>query len=123
MLTACIDAIEGRKVVTVDIPGAFLQSDWAKDQPQYLKFQGQMIDIMLEIDPSLSDCVKTFKSGKRVMYGKLNKAMYGIFLSAILFYTKLSKFLESEGFRMNPYDPCCFTQMINGSSCNFTLLC
>jgi hypothetical protein len=27
MLTACIDSIENRKVVTADIPGAFLQSD------------------------------------------------------------------------------------------------
>jgi len=61
--------------VTLNIPGAFLQSDWLEDQPQYLKFQGEMIDIMLEIDPSLKDCVRTYKSGKRVMYGKLNKAV------------------------------------------------
>ena len=88
MLTACIDSIENRKVVTADIPGAFLQSDWPKDRPQYLKFQGDMIDIMLDIDPSFKDCIRTSKSGKRVMYGKLNKAVYGTLLAGILFYTK-----------------------------------
>ena len=51
------------------------------------------------------------------MYGKLNEAVYGTLLAGILFYTKLSKFLKGEGFKMNPYDPCCFTKMINGSSC------
>ena len=33
MLTACIDSIEDRKVVTADIPGAFLQGDWPEDRP------------------------------------------------------------------------------------------
>ena len=51
------------------------------------------------------------------MYGKLNKAVYGSLLAGILFYTKLSEFLKGEGFKMKPYDPCCFTKMINGSSC------
>ena len=76
-----------------------------------------MVDIMLEIDPSLKGCVKTYKSGKKVMYGKLNKAVYGTLLAGILFYTKLSKFLKGEGFKMNLYDLYCFTKMINGSSC------
>jgi hypothetical protein len=76
-----------------------------------------MVDIMLEIDPSLKNCVKTYKSGKKVMFGKLNKAVYRTLLAGILFYTKLSEFLKSQGFKMNPYDPCCFTKMINGSSC------
>jgi len=117
MLTACIDSIENRKVVTADIPGVFLQSDWPEDRPQYLKFQGDMVNIMLEIDPPLKGCIRTHKSGKKVMYGKLNKAVYGTLLAEILFYTKLSEFLKGEGFKMNPYDPCCFTKMINGSSC------
>lgn len=51
------------------------------------------------------------------MYGKLNKAVYGTLLAGILFYTELSEFLKDEGFRIYPYDPCCFTKMINGSSC------
>ena len=27
-----MDAIDGRKVITVDIPGAFLQGDWPQDE-------------------------------------------------------------------------------------------
>ena len=60
-----------------------------------------MVDIMLEIDPSLKDCIRTYKSRRKVMYGKLNKAVYGTLLAGILFYTKLSEFLKGEGFKMN----------------------
>lgn len=32
-------------------------------------------------------------------------------------YQAGKRFFEGEGFKMNPYDPCCFTKTINGSSC------
>lgn len=50
-----INAIEKRQVVTWNIPGAFLQSDWQKDKSTYLKFNGIMVDMLLEIDPTLRD--------------------------------------------------------------------
>ena len=71
MLSCCIDAIEDRKVVTVDVPAAFLQSSWPKDKPTYLKFEGVMVEILLELDPSLTKNVITTKKGKKVMYGDL----------------------------------------------------
>ena len=43
--SCAINAIEGREVVTCDIPGALLQSDWPKDKPTYLKFDGIMVDM------------------------------------------------------------------------------
>ena len=35
--------------------------------------------------------------------------------SALLFYKKLKKDLESEEFTINPYNPCVTNNMINGS--------
>ena len=54
-----ISAIEGMEVVTCDIPGAFLQSDWPKDKPTYLRFDGIMVDILCEIDPNLKEHIIT----------------------------------------------------------------
>jgi hypothetical protein len=47
LMTSCLmDAIEGRKVATCDIPGAFLQADWPADRNCYLKFEGAMVSMI-----------------------------------------------------------------------------
>ena len=46
-------AIDGRKVITVDIPGAFLQGAWRHNEhPEYIMFEGIMVDMIYKIDPS-----------------------------------------------------------------------
>ena len=52
LMTSCLmDAIEGRKVATCDIPGAFLQVDWPADRDCYLKFDGVMVSMICDINP------------------------------------------------------------------------
>ena len=81
-----MDAVEGEKVVTCNIPGVFLQADWLKDNDCYLKVEGLMIKIICEIDPSYEKYVLTHKTArKKRLYGKLTKAVYGTLLGAILF--------------------------------------
>ena len=46
-----IDAIEGRIVITCDIPSAFLQVDYPKGEDCYMRFEGVMVDIIYEINP------------------------------------------------------------------------
>ena len=48
------------------------------------------------------------------MFGKLDKAVYGTLLGAILFYEKLAVQLHDWGYIMNPYDTCTFNMMVNG---------
>ena len=48
------------------------------------------------------------------MFGKLDKAVYGTLLGAILFYEKLAVQLHKWGFIMNLYDACTFNKMVNG---------
>ena len=51
---SCVtDAMEGRKVITVDIPSAFLQGNWPQDEhPSYIIFKGIMVDMICKIDPT-----------------------------------------------------------------------
>ena len=48
------------------------------------------------------------------MFGKLDKAVYGILLGTILFYEKLAVQLHEWGYVMNPYNACTFNKMVNG---------
>ena len=110
-----MDAIEGRNVVTCDIPGAFLQADWPEDIDCYLKFEGATVDMLCDINREYkNNVVVNKKTGKKKLYGKLTKAVYGTLLGAILFYEKLSKQLTDWEFEPNPYDQCTLNKMVNG---------
>ena len=51
-----MDAMEERRVIIVNIPGAFLQGNWPQDEhPRYIMFEGIMVDMMCEIDSSYHD--------------------------------------------------------------------
>ena len=61
-----MDTMEGRKVIIVDIPGAFLQGDWPQDKhPGYIMIEGIMVDIICEINPLFHDMVIWSKDGKK----------------------------------------------------------
>ncbi len=52
--------------------------------------------------------------GKPVLYVQLEKEVYGMMKSAILFYQKWVADLMSLGFTINPYDPCVANKIVNG---------
>ena len=116
-----ICAIEECKIAICNIPGAYLTKDWPEDQDCWIRFNGAMVDMLLETNPEYETCVKFFWNGNRVMYGKLKKTIYGILLSGLLFYNKLHKFLEDQGFKVNPYNKCTFNKTINNKQCTVQL--
>ena len=53
MDSCLMDAMDNRKVITVNIPGAFLQGDLPQEeQPGYIVSEGNMADMICKIDPS-----------------------------------------------------------------------
>jgi hypothetical protein len=119
MCGCLIDAIERRCVVVGDIPGAFLQAGYPQEEGKecYLKFEGVMVDMICEIKPDYKKLIKRTRNGKRWLFGKVTKAIYGTLLGARLFYDKLRTFLESIGFKVNDYDECTFNLTIEGKQC------
>ena len=78
-------------------------------------FEGIMVDMIYEIDPTYHDKIIWTKDRKtKFLYDWLIKAVYGTLLGAIIFYTKLSKHLTDHGFVQNEYDLCTINKMVNG---------
>ena len=44
-------------------------------------------------------------NGRQILYVKVQKALYGLLKSALLFYRKLWGDLHAKGFTINPYNP------------------
>jgi hypothetical protein len=95
------------------VTGAFLQADWPADQDCYLKFQNVMVDMICQIDQKYKNNV-IYRGKKKFIFARLNRAVYGTLLGAILFYQKLSKQLTDWGNVQNNYDPCTFNKIVNG---------
>jgi hypothetical protein len=110
-----LDAMEGRDVATVDIPGAFMQADI--DKLVHAKFEDEIAEMLVKMDPKLYQKYVKDENGKTVLYVELLKALYGTMRAALLFWKLLSSKLVQWGFVINPYDWCVANKMIDGKQC------
>ncbi len=54
LLTAVIEALEGRNVITVDIPNVFVQTDVGNDKDGdkiIMVIKGPLVDMLIQIEP------------------------------------------------------------------------
>ena len=117
MLTAVIEAEEQRDIATCDIPNAFIQTELNPDEEgnrTIMKIRGPLVDILCEMDPKYKEYV-TFEGNSKVLYVHVTKAIYGLLVSAMLFYKKLMADLRGIGFEVNPYDPCVANKTVDGN--------
>ena len=87
------------------------------DEMVTVLFEGTMVDLLIRTDEMYKQYVHTTKSGKKLLYVQLTKAMYGCIKAARLFWENLSTQLVSMGFKINDYDMCVANKMINGKQC------
>ena len=112
-LTAVIDTMEGRNVVVLDVPRAYMQAKI--DELVHVRFTRAMVTLLLEIDHDIYKDFVVVEKAEQVMYMELLKALYGTLRATRLFWQKLSKQLIDEwGFVPNKYDDCVVNKIING---------
>jgi hypothetical protein len=96
MITATIDAHEGRDVAVVDVPGACLSDDM--DEYIIMTIKGRLAELMVKAAPNIYRKYITLDANNQpVLYMKLQKALYGCLRSALLFYEKLVGDLNHKG--------------------------
>src|SRR5210317_2066024 len=104
MLSLAIDAHKKRFVAVTDIDGAYLHAHM--DEFVLMVFEGRMAEMLVKASPQYKQFLHVTKSGKKLLYVRLKRALYGCIRSAMLWWTMLSEFLIKEGFKLNPYDSC-----------------
>ena len=71
MLTATINALEGRDVAVVDIPGAYLSADM--DDEVHVVLRGTLAEMMVMADPELYRPFVSYETGNRKHYMAVSK--------------------------------------------------
>ena len=104
-ITASIAAHEQRVVRCYIMPSAFLDTN--VDEEVIMVLKGDLAEMMVQIAPEIyQKYIAVDKKGMKMLYVKLQKALYGLMQASLLFYRKLRKEFEAYGFEVNPYDPC-----------------
>ena len=116
MALLLINAYEERDVAIFDVPRAYLHADIPKAKFAILKIEGDFVVIMCDVNPDYIPSIR-YENGKKVLYVKILKALYGIIESALLQYTLFLEVLQKEGFMLNPYDSCVANKVINNKRC------
>jgi hypothetical protein len=94
----------------IDVPGAYLHCDM--DELCHVLLEGVMVDLYLKVNPAASEMVTYGRNGKKRLYTRMNKALYGHMRSGRLFWENISSKLQSMGFESNPDDLCVMNKMV-----------
>lgn len=98
---ASLAALEGRAVATLDIGGAFLHA--ILDRKEYLRVSKYLSSLIVSAKP---EWAQYLHEGQ--LYLQLNKALYGLVESPLLWYRHLRESLIELGYMCCKYDRCVF---------------
>ena len=87
MLTATVDARQGRDIMTLDIPNAFIQADMPeqeKGKRVIMKLRGRLVDWLIQLDPLSYESKVVYEKGIKVIYLVVEKAIYGMLAASLI---------------------------------------
>ena len=96
-----IGAFDRRFVEMLDIPSAYFHARAEDRITSFVVLDGVLVDLYLQVDPSE---VTYNERGKKLVYTKMKKALYGHMMAVRLFLEHLSKSLIDIRFVPNPDD-------------------
>jgi hypothetical protein len=121
LISATVDAHKGCDGTTIDIPGAFLSA--YNDKEMITPLKGCLAKLIVQVDPQLYCKYIIHHSNNQPLFCvKLTKAIYVLLMSALFFYQKIVKDLESypSPFIINMYSPCIANATVAGSQMTVT---
>ena len=101
----------------MDIPNTFVQTSIPQgknDDKISMKIRGVLVDMLIEMSPETYKQYVVYEKGKKVLYVRMLKALYGMMIASVLYYKKFRSDIESIGYEVNPYDNFVASKMIKG---------
>ena len=103
--------------MTVNILNTFIQTKINYkdgDDQIVMKINSHLVDLLTKLDPRAHKGCIVYEDGKQVLYLVVQRAIYGMLQSSLLYYKKFHGNLESQGFKFNLCDPCVANKKIDG---------
>ena len=84
------------------------------DKLVLLRFKGKLADMLGKINVEYKKQIR-YKHGKKVLYVRVIRAIYGCIESALQLYKLFTNTLQDQGFILNPYDKCFANKLRDGN--------
>ena len=117
LLTAVIDAHEGWDVTIADMLNAFVQTKLEHDNDNAIVcLQGPLAQMLHDLAPDVyGPFLWKDKASQPILFFCLLMTLYGIMKAVLLYYCCFVADIKSEGFALNPYDPCITNKIVDDS--------
>ena len=86
-ITCAIDSHEGRDIMIMDIPNAFIQAGIPKRKKGdriIMKIRGRLVDWLIEISPETYQDKVVVENGVKVLYLEIVRVIYGMLEAALM---------------------------------------
>ena len=91
-IAGVIDAKEERDEMSTDVPNAFIQvkipPEKRANEKIIMKITGRLVNYLVKIAPKTYAKYVVYKNGCKVLYVEVLRALYGMLISAMLWYNK-----------------------------------
>jgi Reverse transcriptase (RNA-dependent DNA polymerase) len=105
-----VAAVERRLIGKYDVGGAYLNAFMDDADEVYMELSPELVALILELWPEL----KVFVHVDGKLYVRVQRALYGLIQSALLWYLHLTEHLKRLGFVQNEHDQCVYNMMRKG---------
>ncbi len=95
----------------IDVKGVFIQTEMS-GTPVYVKCTVKVREVILDMYPHLQE----FVGSDKILYCQLKKALYGCVQASKLWYEKLHKFLQAQGYVRCDVDLCVFKKAVGSKA-------
>ena len=76
--------------MSTDIPNAFIQAQMPREEGAervVMKITGVLVDLLVQLAPEIYGPFVVLQNGKKVLYVEVLKAMYGMLIASLLWYS------------------------------------
>jgi hypothetical protein len=95
-----LDAKQGRDVMTLDVPNAFVQTPIPQGGDKIImKIRGSLVDILLEICPGVYDDYVIHEGKDQILYVEMLMALYGMMIASVMYYKYRNYRIRSKSLR------------------------
>jgi len=117
ILTGLVEAVESRDLEMCSIQNSFVQTQMEGNDSDVhrtiIKIRNLLLVILIEMDSEYEKLLVT-QNKPAVLCVHLLKALYGMLVSAMLFYKKFHRDLIGYGFKVNSCSLCVANMIVRG---------
>ena len=121
LMTSAIGAKQDRDAMNMGVTNALVKTEAPQgDKRVMMKIRGEIIDMLLEIDPEKHKDFMIGEDRNKVSHAYILKEFHGMLMASVLRCNKFRKGIEAEGYKVKPCDTCVANKTMKGKQLALT---